>query len=137
MLSSCLLYNGTEFGNVSSVDNSTTGRTPLHLAALYNRGNCINILLEAGANVSATDNKKGQTALHFAARYDCSSCVEPLVNSGADIEAIDNDLATPIKVASLEKNCATIARLQRLNANITLLPGNPNRATLIACENGK
>jgi ankyrin repeat protein len=137
MLASCLVYNGTELGNVSSVDNSTTGRTALHLAALYNRVDCINILLEAGANPRATDNKDGQTVLHFAARYDCSLCVEPLINNGADIEAMDNYLATPMALASLNKNCATIVKLQRLNANTTHLPRIPNRASLIACENGK
>ena len=137
MLSSCLVYNGTDLGNVSSVDNSTTGRTALHLAVLYNRVDCINILLAAGANMSATDNEDGQTALHFAARYDCSSCVEPLINNGANIEAIDNDLATPITLASSNKNCAILARLERFNANTTHLPRIPNQARLIACENGK
>ena len=136
-MASCLVYNGTDLGNVSSVVNSTTGRTALHLAALYNREECINILLAAGANLSATDNKDGQTALHFAVRYDCSLCVEPLINNGADIEAIDNNLATPITLALSRKNCATIAQLQRFNANTTHLPKIPNRAILIACVNGK
>ena len=137
MLSSCLFYNGTDLKNVSSVDNSITGRTALHLAALYERPDCIDILLKAGADRKATDNKDGQTALHFAARYDCSSCVDPLIEHGSYIEAKDNNLATPITLASLKKNCASIAKLQRWDANTTHLPRIPNLASLAACKYGK
>jgi ankyrin repeat protein len=43
-------------------------RTALHLAAQHGKENIVNLLLDLGANTSASD-KLGCTALHAAAQY--------------------------------------------------------------------
>lgn len=47
-----------------------SGRTPLHIASLYNRRNIAELLIGAGANVNAKD-KEGETALYLAS-VNCS-----------------------------------------------------------------
>ena len=45
-----------------------TGRTPLLVAAAYGRQECLEMLIEAGADINASDTKNdGNNALHLAA----------------------------------------------------------------------
>ncbi|KAM0884141.1 hypothetical protein ACQ4PT_031183 [Festuca glaucescens] len=63
------------------------GATPLHLAARQGRPECVHLLLESGAIVSAPTGSygfPGSTALHLAARGGNMGCVRELLAWGAD-----------------------------------------------------
>ncbi|KAJ6832698.1 E3 ubiquitin-protein ligase XB3 [Iris pallida] len=89
------------------------GATPLHLAARQRRPDCVHILLDKGALVSATTagyGCPGSTALHLAARRGCIDCVRELLAWGAD--RIQRDSAGRIPyVVALRRNHAACAAL--------------------------
>ncbi|THU51724.1 hypothetical protein C4D60_Mb06t34060 [Musa balbisiana] len=63
------------------------GATPLHLAARQTKPDCVHILLDNGALVSATTGGyccPGSTALHLAARGGSLDCVRELLAWGAN-----------------------------------------------------
>eukprot|EP00698_Gefionella_okellyi_P014893 TRINITY_DN4153_c0_g1_i1.p1 TRINITY_DN4153_c0_g1~~TRINITY_DN4153_c0_g1_i1.p1 ORF type:complete len:486 (+),score=111.22 TRINITY_DN4153_c0_g1_i1:30-1460(+) len=75
------------------------GRTPLHLAtrALPNSDDttCLKVLLDAGVDVNAADDK-GVTALHFAALRATSSALDLLLEHGANVNILDCDGFGPL-----------------------------------------
>jgi ankyrin repeat protein len=60
------------------------GRTALHLAAMYNQPDVINILCKYGANTKAEDND-GMTSLHLAAQYNNVNAAIALINNGVPL----------------------------------------------------
>eukprot|EP00854_Cymbomonas_tetramitiformis_P005537 gene5537-6716_t len=64
------------------------GITALHMAAAAGHLQCLQCLLDAGANVAAVD-PAGCTPLHFAAGVGKQSCVEVLVHYHAPLHAIN------------------------------------------------
>ncbi|KAL6616812.1 hypothetical protein ACP70R_039082 [Stipagrostis hirtigluma subsp. patula] len=63
------------------------GATPLHLAARQGRPECVHLLLDSGAIVSAPTGAygfPGSTALHLAARGGSLDCIRELLAWGAD-----------------------------------------------------
>jgi ankyrin repeat protein len=86
-----LLENGAEVDaqNLASL-------TPL-MCVEKNADNAV-LLIDAGANVRATDNK-GRTPLHFAARNNNTDVAFFLLNAGADVNSRDNSGKTPLHLA--------------------------------------
>ncbi|HTV18763.1 MAG TPA: ankyrin repeat domain-containing protein [Polyangiaceae bacterium] len=74
------------------------GWSPLHRAAVNNRGRAIACLLDAGAQLEARGNA-GWTPLHLG----CVSCspnaVSALVAGGADVNAVARNGDTPLHLA--------------------------------------
>jgi len=66
-----------------NVRSSQSGWTPLHDAAYSNAAECIELLMQHGADVNACSNS-GATPLCFAAQEDASRAVEALLRHGAD-----------------------------------------------------
>ncbi|KAG1365771.1 E3 ubiquitin-protein ligase XB3 [Cocos nucifera] len=69
------------------------GATPLHLAARQGRADCLHILLDNGALVSASTggySYPGSTPLHLAARGGYLDCVRELLAWGADRKQRDS-----------------------------------------------
>lgn len=66
------------------------GLSPLHWAVaagkVQGRKECVQILLDAGADIEAMNNA-GNTALHYAAATSKSECVRILIENGANVEA--------------------------------------------------
>ena len=62
------------------------GQTPLHFAACLNDTEAIDILLEAGADPEAR-NDKTRTPLHLAAHSNACDAITVLLSRGADIKA--------------------------------------------------
>ena len=71
--------------------------TPLHLAAFSSCGECINMLLAAGARVNELDGD-GRTALHWAvySGHHGESVAEQLILAGININVIDGDGMTAL-----------------------------------------
>ena len=65
---------------------STTGSTPLMLAASAGAVEAVKRLLDAGADVNAKESARGQTALMFAAANNRVPVVRLLAERGADLE---------------------------------------------------
>ena len=62
---------------------TVTGFTPLHMAAASNCGDCVALLLQAGADISHRRNALGFTALHTAAHHGKVAAVKALLLAGA------------------------------------------------------
>lgn len=75
---------------------NTWGRSALHERAGSRRGSIV-VLLELGANISATDNY-GNTPLHSAASFQNSVSAKLLLNHGAKVDAVNNEGLTPIEL---------------------------------------
>lgn len=84
-------------------------RTQLHLAAACASGECLALLLAAGADVRARA-RNGATPLHVAALLGRSECAELLLRAGADKEActIDGRAALSTALASGHSLCAEL-----------------------------
>lgn len=74
----------------------------VHLAALRGTLETIDLLLDRGERVDASD-QKGQTALHYAARMRSGgSRLKPLLTRGANINAKDAHARGPLHVSAIE-----------------------------------
>jgi ankyrin repeat protein len=77
------------------------GRTALHLAAIYDHHTLIPKLLEAGAQVDATNNHGG-TALHAACHGAKINAARELLKGGASVQAKNDRNKTPVEMAREE-----------------------------------
>jgi hypothetical protein len=84
----------------ATVDDIPTAASPLAIAAISGDLAKIRSLLEAGAEIEATD-ALGRTPLHMAAFYGRTRATELLLASGATIEVRDRIGMTPLHAAVL------------------------------------
>ncbi|KAL3530741.1 hypothetical protein ACH5RR_010063 [Cinchona calisaya] len=56
-------------------------QTPLMLAAMHGKVNCVQKLIEAGANILKFDSVSGRTCLHYAAYYGHSDCLKVILSA--------------------------------------------------------
>lgn len=70
-------------GSELNLGDPTMGSTPLMIAAVFNRIEMAEALIEAGADLNVTNNE-GATALHSAAFLCRKEIVEMLLKKGAD-----------------------------------------------------
>ncbi|XP_020585488.1 E3 ubiquitin-protein ligase XB3-like [Phalaenopsis equestris] len=56
-------------------------QTPLMLAAMRGRINCVEKLIQAGANILMFDSVNGRTCLHYAAYYGHSDCLQAVLQA--------------------------------------------------------
>ncbi|KAJ7499234.1 cyclin-dependent protein kinase inhibitor [Mycena latifolia] len=81
--------------------------SPLFHAARYGRGDCVRILLDAGAKVRATD-ELGHLAVYYAIWYGHHHCLSPLLtatpptSSGVDLTKIPKD--SPLSDAGMSES---------------------------------
>ena len=81
---------------VNIVDNRDN--TPLHWAAMKDKKDTIELLMENGADIEAKD-ADGWTPLHYAAAFSSVDTVQTLVDLGADKESKAKDGSNPMDYA--------------------------------------
>jgi ankyrin repeat protein len=74
-------------GHDPSERDPATGWSPLMIAAAEGHLAAVSVLLEADAEVNAT-NPSGRSALMFAARYGYTPIAEELIRHGADVDLV-------------------------------------------------
>ncbi|GFG23073.1 ankyrin repeat, PH and SEC7 domain containing protein secG [Aspergillus udagawae] len=89
-------------------------QTPLLWAGIDRNTEAIRLLLDHGADITASDDE-GCTALHFAAESGNHEAVQLLVDKGADIFAIDHSAYTPLDLAA----SATVRKILRKAGALT------------------
>ncbi|KAM1115636.1 hypothetical protein TB2_006157 [Malus domestica] len=101
------------------------GATPLHLAARRSRPECVHILLDNGALVSASTGRygfPGSTPLHLAASGGSLDCIRGLLAWGADRVQRDSSGRIPYIVALKHKHGACAAMLNPSSAEPLVWP---------------
>ena len=93
------------------------GDTLLHLAAKYDNGEIIKLLLKNNFNKEAVNND-GATPLHCAASNNGVDAMNVLIKDGADKEAMDVDGLTPLHYAAGSNCIDSIKILLENGANI-------------------
>lgn len=90
------------------------GRTPLFNATAYGHSDCVKLLLEAGADIAASDS-----VLAMAAGSGNPECVRILIEAGADVNlTTGNDKWTPLHFAAFNGHCECIKLLIAKKAEI-------------------
>ena len=114
------------------------GTTPLHLACASSpdptekvdeRVACVKLLVEAGADIHATENYKGATPLHFAAGWmGHAALVTALLDAGANANIRDNWTWTPLHCACFKhfSDVETVFRLINAGASAAAVTTNTN-----------
>ncbi|ODV61224.1 ankyrin repeat domain-containing protein, partial [Ascoidea rubescens DSM 1968] len=72
--------------------------TPLHFASRVGAVECLDLLLDLGANINALDIN-GNTALHLATRYGNINCIKSLLLYGSDFDMKNVDDWLPVQLA--------------------------------------
>ncbi|CAH1763524.1 15455_t:CDS:2 [Entrophospora sp. SA101] len=75
------------------------GRTPLHFACAGGYYNCVQLLIEHGANVNVEADVAGNRPIHLAVISNKMECVIALLEAGAKIKINDSFDRTPISLA--------------------------------------
>ena len=110
-------------GNEIRYDNrihtaSSSGITSLMLAAKHGSENCLQYLLDEGANVNA-QCAEALTALMFAAEQGKTKCVELLLQGGADVKETDERGMTALMYAAKGGHAACLNLLLQAGADLT------------------
>jgi hypothetical protein len=101
---------------VHAVDNH--GRTPLHVASIFDNYSAMRVLLESGAEIDRQDNE-GVTALINTTRSrSLRSCLELLLAFGADVSLADGWGRTASHRAAFFQAPATVCALVAAGGNL-------------------
>eukprot|EP00440_Ansanella_granifera_P058026 gb/GFBE01062899.1/.p1 GENE.gb/GFBE01062899.1/~~gb/GFBE01062899.1/.p1 ORF type:complete len:866 (+),score=240.71 gb/GFBE01062899.1/:1-2598(+) len=109
---------------------SSQGWTPLTCAAFYDRKECVETIIRAGALVHGSNlridlkNRQGRSALHIAARKGLSEIMELLLSNSAKPDVRDFDGWTPLHHACFNGNSSAVMVLVNKGADIDLKAGN-------------
>ncbi len=104
------LGSGADPSAAGAVEGETEDvLTPLMAAAARDRADAVQMLLDAGADVGATD-AVGHTALHWAAMRHAPGAAQRLIRAGADVQALDDDDTSPLGAAGAS-GAVSVARV--------------------------
>jgi ankyrin repeat protein len=102
--------------NINAKSEDPYGDTALHMAAKLGKLDILEILLDNGTDINAT-NTKAETALIVGATCahgeKCQQVIHILLARGADIEAVDEDGNTALMAAAKDRN-QSVAAIQFL-----------------------
>lgn len=123
------IHYAARFGNVQPIKilvaakadvnapGGASNETPLHCAAMQGRNKASAILLQLGANVSATD-KGLQMPIHHASSKGHIGVIKVLLNAQADLEAVDTAGQTPMHLAAWKSKQEVVRHFIKLKAEI-------------------
>lgn len=114
------LDNNDKIRECDNNDEGGTGKfgaTLLSPAAKKGNKNLLLLLLDNGADISATD-ENGCTALHSAARVGHVKLVEELISRGIDISTTDKTGQTALHYAAKHDQIGVVQRLLESNADV-------------------
>lgn len=94
-----------------------SGYGPIHVAAIQNDLQILNVLLGCGCSTELKD-KSGCTALHWASRLGYYAMCTTLVNTGADVNAASLTKTTPLHMAAFWGRRDIIELLVTQGANL-------------------
>ncbi len=94
------------------------GMTALHWAAYKDDLDTAQLLIYAGANVSAVTRINGMTALFWAAQNGNAQIIEALIKAGANVNAKLNTGATPLMYAARGGNADAVKSLVDHGADV-------------------
>lgn len=107
--------------------------TPLHYAVLSGSPECIEYLIQSGAQVNAGIEKR--SALHFAVQRNDLKCVEKLLKNGANPNPPQVFVETPLHIAAEMGFVDCLKALLDAGADVTTQMGNKrNTALHLAAE---
>ncbi|CAH8867501.1 unnamed protein product [Trichobilharzia szidati] len=113
----------------------TLQRCPVHYAALRQQVSCLQMLLNAGAQIDARDTF-GNTPLHYAAEDGDGGLLSLLLNNGASVDAQDITNKTPLMKAARSGKVWAVRRLLLFGANVNVKDRNDETALHFACRQG-
>eukprot|EP01102_Stenamoeba_stenopodia_P011595 TRINITY_DN3581_c0_g1_i1.p1 TRINITY_DN3581_c0_g1~~TRINITY_DN3581_c0_g1_i1.p1 ORF type:complete len:616 (-),score=199.53 TRINITY_DN3581_c0_g1_i1:140-1987(-) len=93
------------------------GNRPLHSACQLDLPDCVQVLLEKGADIKGTDTNEDALPIHKAAGF-CARAIKVLIDKGADVNASDKSGKKPIHYAAINNNAKSIAILLENNAQL-------------------
>ncbi|XP_041511018.1 nuclear factor NF-kappa-B p105 subunit isoform X1 [Microtus oregoni] len=94
------------------------GLNAIHIAVMSNSLPCLLLLVAAGAEVNAQEQKSGRTALHLAMEYDNISLAGCLLLEGdADVDSTTYDGTTPLHIAAGRGSTRLAALLKAAGAD--------------------
>ena len=97
-------------------------------AAANDEVQCVQQLIEAGADTNCTGGANNNTALVFAARYGHERCIELLLNAGADVNLVKGGLSALI-AASIGGHEKCVELLLKAGADVNVKANNTMRRT--------
>ncbi|KAM6461952.1 UDP-glucuronosyltransferase 1A1-like isoform 5-T7 [Liasis olivaceus] len=104
--------------------------TPLRIAATAGHGNCVEFLIQKGAEIDLVD-VKGQTALYVAVVHGHLECAQLLLKAGADPNGSRHHRSTPIYHAARVGRADILKELIRVKLNIYSGPLHENIQAVI------
>ncbi|KAF5402933.1 Ankyrin repeat domain-containing protein 6 [Paragonimus heterotremus] len=114
---------------------STLQRRAVHFAALRHQVSCLQMLLNAGAQLDVRDTF-GNTPLHYAAEDGDVGLLSLLLNNGASVDSQDITSKTPLMKAARSGKLWAVRRLIAFGANVNVKDRNDETALHFACRQG-
>lgn len=97
---------------------------------------CMQVLINAGCNVNATDSD-GDTAMHHAAESSCPDAIDVLMKYGARINAQNKKGMTPLMVAACMQDYIMVSRIINRGGLIDILDFNERSALYYAAVSAR
>ena len=121
----CLIEAGV------TVNSTSGGITPLHVAAAHNHVECAELLLNSGAKHTQTIVPSRSCPLHVACRFDSLACVILLISRGADVNAVNGEGWAPLFLAvrSGHTKCAEVLLSSGADVDMKLQAPSQRRET--------
>ena len=120
---------------VNYKDSYELTKTALMKAATKGHAKCVELLLEAGADVNMKD-KNGDTALIEASNKGHDKCVKLLTEAGADVNIQNNNGFTSVMEASLMGHYKCVELLLEWGADVNMRSTGGDTALVWAGRNG-
>jgi len=113
-----------------------TEYTVLQLAAMDNKLELLQALLEAGADPNAKNSETGRTALHGAVEGGHLGVVKALIAAGANINQSGNDGQTPLQLAAIHGKVEVLQALLQGKVNLNARNSRTGRTALHGAVEG-